>query len=174
MSLEIPGSVETPGLLHNSLGDPYSIKLVYPTFYGSLDVEIPFFTVSFPAAKERLAKKVQAGAKFFIYVTSPVRRVIGLAEAMGPAEYRGDDSPSRPWVVPMEWTIGPKLDGVSLKDIGLAVKARPGDSVYAIPTAIARRLSRALRRLSDLNQEEVARLRTRLGLGSAKQDRLAR
>jgi hypothetical protein len=166
--------LETPGLLHNSLGDPYSVKLVYPTLYGSLDVGIPFFTVSFPSAKEKLAKKVREGARFFIYVTSPVRRVIGLAEAMGPAEYRGDDSPSRPWVVPMEWTIGPKAIGVSFKDIGLTVKARPGDSVYAVPAETGKRLTRALRKLGDLDQEEVARLRTRFGLGPSKQERLAR
>ncbi|MGI6666095.1 MAG: hypothetical protein ACOX5Q_01395 [Bacillota bacterium] len=54
-------AAETPGLVHNSLGDPYSIKLVYPTFYRSLDVGIPYCTVSFPSGKERLAKQVQEG-----------------------------------------------------------------------------------------------------------------
>jgi hypothetical protein len=160
-------AAETPGLVHNSLGDPYSIKLVYPTFYRSLDVGIPYCTVSFPSGKERLAKQIQEGTLFFIYVTSPVRRVIGLAQAMGPAEYRGDVTPSRPWVVPMEWIIGPKADGVSFAEIGLEVRGRPGDSVYAIPVDAAVRLMEALRLLCDLDEAGVARLRSRFGLDAS-------
>jgi hypothetical protein len=160
---------ETPGLLHNSLGEPYSIKLVYPTFYRSLDVGIPYCTISFPAGKEGLAKQVQEGTQFFIYVTSPVRRVIGLARAMGPAEYRGEVTPSRPWVIPMEWLIGPKAGGVSLAETGLEVRARPGDSVYAVPEDNAVRLMDALRLLRDLDEAELARLRSRLELDASRQ-----
>jgi hypothetical protein len=159
---------ETPGLLHNSLGEPYSIKLVYPTFFRSLDVGIPYCTVSFPAGKERLAKQVREGTLFFIYITSPVRKVIGLAQAMGPAEFRGDVTPSRPWVIPMEWMIGPKAGGVSLSDVGLEVHARPGDSVYAIPEDAAKRLAEALVPLPDLDEAEVNRLRGRFGLDTAR------
>lgn len=152
---------ETPGLLHNSLGEPYSIKLVYPAFFRSLDVGIPYCTISFPAGKERLARQVREGTLFFIYVTSPVRKVIGLAQALGPAEFRGDVTPARPWVVPMEWVIGPKAGGVSMAEVGLEVRARPGDSVYAIPTNAAVRLMEALRPLPDLDEAEVDRLRSR-------------
>jgi hypothetical protein len=152
---------ETPGVVHNRLGDPYSIKLVYPAFYQSLDVGIPYCTIGFPTSKERLARKVQKGTNFFIYITTPVRRVIGLARAMGPAEYRGDVDPMRPFVVTLEWMVGPKADGVSFADVGLEIRARTGDSVYAIPPEIGVEFVERLQGLCDLDQAEVESLRER-------------
>lgn len=160
---------ETPGVLHNSLGELFSIKLVCPTFFRCLDIAIPYCTVSFPSSKEWLAKQVREGMHFFIYVTSPVRKVIGLARALGPAEFRGDVTPSRPWVVPMEWVIGPKASGVTFSEAGIAVRSRPGDTVYAIPEDVAKRLVDALIPLPDLDEAEVARLRSRFGVGEGRE-----
>lgn len=156
-----PSKAETVGVFHNQLGEPYSIKLVYPGFYHALDVGIPYCTIGFPNHKEKLAKLVEQGTLFFVYITSPVRRVIGLAQAMGSAEYRGDVDARRPWVVTLEWVIGPKADGVSFADVGLEVRARAGDSVYSIPVSVAASLMERLRSLCDLDQVEVARLRER-------------
>lgn len=154
---------ETPGVVHNRLGEPYSIKLVYPGFYRTLDVGIPYCTVGFPNNKAKLAKGIKQDNLFFVYITSPVRRVIGLAQAMGAAEYRGDVDPERPWVATLEWLVGPKADGVSFADVGLEIRARTGDSVYAIPADIAAEFVDRLNTLCDLDQAGVFALRERFG-----------
>jgi hypothetical protein len=69
----------------------------------------------------------------------------------------------------MEWLIGPKAGGVSLAETGLEVRARPGDSVYAVPEDNAVRLMDALRLLRDLDEAELARLRSRLELDASRQ-----
>lgn len=152
---------ETPLLRHNQLGEPYSIKLVYPGFYLGIKIGDATCTVGFPAIKERLAKRVQPGHLFFIYVTSPERRIIGMAQASEPAQYMPELDQKRPWSLTLAWVIGPKSQGVRFTDIGLQVKARVGDSTYSITDDVAAAIIGCLQDMDDLSEDELRKAKER-------------
>lgn len=152
---------ETPLLRHNQVGEPYSIKLVYPGFYLGMEAGDATCTVGFPAIKERLAKRVQIGHLLFIYVTSPERRIIGMAQASGPAEFLPERDPKRPWSLTLAWVIGPKSPGVKFADIGLQVKARVGDSTYSITDEVAAAIIARLQDMEELGPAELEKAKER-------------
>ena len=155
-----PGG-ESPLIRHNHLGESYSIKLVYPGFYLSINHRDLTSMIGFPLAKEKLAKKVQPGHLFFIYVTSPERRVIGLAQAVSAAMFTPERDYRRPWTVDLVWVLGPKMPGIQFTDIGLQIKARVGDSTYSITDEVAAVLIDRLQDMASLSQMELARQRER-------------
>lgn len=155
---------ESPLVRHNQLGDVYSIKLVYPGFYMSLTPRGLTATVGFPLSKEKLAKKVQPGHLFFIYVTSPERRVIGLAQAASSAVFAPEKDYRRPWQVDLVWVLGPKMPGVQFTDIGLQVKSRVGDSTYSITDEVAAALVDRLQDMPGLSAMELAKQKERYQL----------
>ena len=152
---------ETSLIRHNQLGETYSVKLVYPGFYLAMRHEDTTCTVGFPAVKERLAKRITPGHLFFIYVTSPERRLIGMAQASGPAEFAPERDFKRPWALDLHWVIGPKSPGVQFSDIGLQVKARVGDSTYSITEEVAAAIIERLQGMDDLGPAELEKQKER-------------
>lgn len=152
---------ETPLIRHNQLGEVYSVKLVYPGFYLAMMPNGLTTVVGFPVTKERLAKRVTPGHMFFIYVTSPERRIIGMAQATGPAEFAPEKDFKRPWSVDLAWVIGPKMPGVQFTEIGLQIKARVGDSTYSITDEVASAIIERLQDMDDLGSVELSRLKER-------------
>lgn len=143
---------ETPLVRHNRLGERYSIKLVYPGFYLTMTHGADTCAVGFPTMKEKLAKRAKPGHLFFIYVTSPEQRIIGLAQVLGPAEFLPERDFKRPWVLDLAWVLGPKIPGVRFSEIGLRVKARIGDSIYGITDGVAGALTEKLGDMAALDQ----------------------
>ena len=161
----VPGlSEEALFISHNRLGRLYTIKLVYPDFYLGLDLGSQSCWVGFPTAKERLAKQVESGHCFFVYVTAPERRVIGAAQAMGPARYEPQRDYQRPWQVELAWLIGPKTPGLKFQDIGLQVKSRVGDSCYSVTEEVASVIVERLSEMEDLGASELERKQRRYGM----------
>lgn len=160
----LANGAESPLIRHNQLGETYSIKLVYPGFYLGMSTRELTTTIGFPLSKERLAKRVQPGHLFFIYVTSPERKVIGLAQSTGHAVFTPEQDFKRPWSVQLAWLIGPKSPGVGFADIGLQVKARIGDTTYSITDEVAAALIDRLQDMSDLSSLELSRLKDRYRL----------
>ncbi len=152
---------ETPLIRHNQIGETYSIKLVYPGFYLTMRPGDTTCSVGFPAIKERLAKRITPGHLFFLYVTSPERRIIGMAQAAGPAEFAPERDFKRPWSLELAWVIGPKSPGVQFTDIGLQVKARVGDSTYSITEEVAAAIIERLQDMADLRPADLAKQQDR-------------
>jgi hypothetical protein len=117
--------------------------------------------VGFPTSKERLAKRVPPGHLFFVYVTSPERRVIGMGQVAGPAEFSPEKDFKRPWSISLAWVIGPKMPGLQFSDIGLQIKARVGDSTYSISDEVAAAIIDRLQDMEDIGSTELGRLKER-------------
>jgi len=160
----LANGAESPLIRHNQLGETYTIKLVYPGFYLGMSTRELTTTIGFPLSKERLAKRVTPGHLFFIYVTSPERRVIGLAQATGHAAFTPEQDFKRPWSVQLAWLIGPKSPGVGFADIGLQIKARIGDTTYSITDEVAAALIDRLQDMNDLSSLELSRLKEKYRL----------
>lgn len=139
---------------HNHVGTPYSIKLVYPAFYHEICAGHEEFKVGFPKFKRKLAKKVESGHLFFVYVTSPEKWIIGLGRVVDPArELEGEHK--RPYQVSLKWVVGPKSVGVKFTDADLIIKPRIGDSLYALEMKDALRIIERLRKLPDATSEDL-------------------
>ena len=164
----LPGSPEDAAealfINHNKLGRLYTIKLVYPDFYLGLDLGSQRCWVGFPAAKEKLAKQVESGHCFFVYVTAPERRLIGAAQAMGPVQYEPGRDYQRPWQLELAWLVGPKSPGLRFQDIGLQVKSRVGDTCYSTTEAVAQVIVERLSAMEDLGAHELERKQRRYGM----------
>ncbi len=155
---------EAPLILHNRLGRAYTIKLVYPGFYLSVNHGQVKFQIAFPLKKENLAKTVAPGHLFFVYVTSPVRRIIGLGRAMRHASFEPERDYRNPWSLDMTWLIQPKMPGVGFADIGLDVAPRVGDSTYSINEEVAAAIIRRLERMDDMTPADLALIKDRYRL----------
>lgn len=150
-------SQESPSVKHNSVGAPYSVKLVYPGFYNEIDIDSKGFVVGFPKSKRRLAKQIETGHLFFMYVTSPEKWIIGLGRVLTPAREIGAGEGKRPFEVPLEWVIGPKSVGVRFVDVDLVVRPRIGDSLYALDVKDGLRIIARLRELPDVTRGDLDR-----------------
>lgn len=134
----------------------YSIKVIYPGIYHHLDEPL---RAGFPKNRRSLARRVAKGSHMFIYVTSPEKWIIGMAEVTGPAEADLGANPKWPYVVPLRWEIGPKAIGVKFSDVGIDIRPRIGDTLYALGTDKAEEIKALLRQKPDLTAQDVARLR---------------
>lgn len=117
--------------------------------------------IGFPLTKEKLAKKVQPGHLFFIYVTSPERSIIGMGQAGSHAVFSPETDYKRPWIVELVWVIGPKTPGVRFADIGLQVRARVGDTTYAITGEVASAIIDRLQDMGNFSSADLARQKER-------------
>lgn len=124
----------------------YVIKLVYPGIY----LEIDELKAAFPKNRLKIAKKVEQGSYMFIYVTSPEKKIIGLTRVLDTV--KESENIRWPYYLPLEWVIGPKLMGVTFKDVALDIRPRVGDTIFSLPTDKALGIIDVLNSQQDLDE----------------------
>ena len=133
--------------------DDYMIKLVYTGIYdktkGNTALEI-----GFPKNRRKLAQDITVGQKMFIYVTSPVKKIIGLMTVKNGMQESGDPNSRWPYNIKLEWEIGPK-QGVSFSEIGLPIRPRVGDTLYSIDLDKAKDIINLLNQQDDLSDSNI-------------------
>jgi len=126
----------------------WMIKLVHPSIYAQKEQ----LSVGFARNRRKIAASIYPDQKMFIYVTVPVKRIIGLATVIGKMEVIEENR--WPYQVPLKWEIGPKEVGISLKDAGMDVRPRPVDSLYGITEEIAEKVIQILIEQKDISKEQ--------------------
>lgn len=130
----------------NSAGD-WSIKVVYPGIF----VQGKYPTAGFPKNRKKTAEQVTPGQIMFVYCTSPLKRLVGMAKVTSSMKVVGGQWP---YSVDLEWVLGPK-QGVTFADAGLDIRPRVGDTLYAISEEAAHRIIKLLEDQSDLSDETI-------------------
>lgn len=110
---------------------PSQNKFMVKIMYDELLKRIDSPTVGFPNTQVgRLkAEKLNDDDIMFIYVTSPIQKIIGLAKVKGP--YFRENS-RWPHQVPIDWIIPPRDPGVMLKEANITYRPNRGDSEFWI------------------------------------------
>ncbi|MBE6184523.1 hypothetical protein [Heyndrickxia ginsengihumi] len=125
----------------------WMIKVVYPGIYDP--DKSP--SVGFPHNRRKIAEQIKVGQMMFIYVTRPVKKIIGLTRVV--SSVKPSDG-KWPYVVDLEWIIVPK-PGLTLAEAGLNIRPRIGESLYAIKKSAADRILQQLNEQPDLDMEEI-------------------
>lgn len=125
----------------------YMIKLVYPGIFGQ--IENP--KAGFPKNRRTVAEQLSPGQYMFIYVTSPEKKIIGLTKVV--SELNITDG-RWPYSVDLEWVISPKL-GISLKELDLDIRPRPGDTIFGLTDSKAEEIITALNNQPDLDESTL-------------------
>jgi len=130
----------------NSAGE-WSIKVVYPGIYQ--EGRTP--TAGFPKNRKKTAEQVSPGQAMFVYVTSPIKKIIGMTRVVSSMKQVGGQWP---YSVDLDWVIGPK-QGVSFNDVDLGIRPRIGDTLYQINEDVAQRIIKKLEEQDDLTDEMI-------------------
>jgi hypothetical protein len=133
--------------------DDYMIKIVYTGIYSKIKANAPI-EIGFPKNRRKLAKDISVGQKMFIYVTSPVKKIIGLMTVISEMQESGKPEDRWPYNIKLEWEIGPK-QGVSFSDIGLPIRPRVGDTLYSIDIDKAKDIISLLNKQDDLTDSNL-------------------
>lgn len=128
--------------------DDYMIKLVYAGIYEKV-LASDALMIGFPKNRKKLSVQISVGQKMFIYVTSPVKKIIGLMSVIKEVE---ETSGRWPYSVTLKWDIRPK-QGVGFSDVGLEIRPRVGDTLYAITEDKAKTIINELNKQKDLTEE---------------------
>lgn len=132
----------------NNTVDDYMIKLFFPGIYGHLDNP----TAGFPKNRRGVSEKLYPGQYMFIYVTSPVKKIVGLAKVVSTVK---ENPGSRwPYYVELEMVIKPRA-GVTLSECGLDIRPRPGDTLYSISKNKANEIIDKLKSQDELDQSTL-------------------
>lgn len=138
--------------------DDYMIKLVYTGIYAKIK-DGNSTVIGFPKNRRKLAEQISVGQKMFIYVTSPVKKIIGLMRVVKGIE----ESTGRwPYIITLNWEIGPK-QGIGFADIGLQIRPRVGDTLYAITNEKAKEIIDLLNEQQDLPKSTIDFLASEYG-----------
>lgn len=130
--------------------DDFMIKIVYTGIYPMI-VESDTLKIGFPKNRKKLAEQISLGQKMFIYVTSPVKKIIGLMTVVKEIE---ETSGRWPYSITLKWEIGPK-QGVGFLEAGLQIRPRVGDTLYAITHEKAKTLVDMLNKQPNLPSETL-------------------
>lgn len=145
---EIQGKEETD--TQTNVVDDYMIKLVYTGIYSKIR-NGGSTIIGFPKNRRKLAEQISVGQNMFIYVTSPVKKIIGLMKVIKGVE---EAAGRWPYIITVTWEIGPK-QGISFSDVGLQIRPRVGDTLYAITDDKAKELISLLKGQPDLPQSTI-------------------
>ncbi|KAB2488049.1 hypothetical protein [Priestia endophytica] len=125
----------------------YMIKLVHPEIYCQIDNP----KLGFPKNRRGIAQQLSPGHFVFIYVTSPEKKIIGLTKVVSNLTFTEG---KWPYSVDLEWIIPPKL-GLSLRDLGLDMRPRPGDTIFGLTDEKAQEIIGALNSQDDLDDSTL-------------------
>ncbi len=126
----------------NTVSD-YMIKVFYPGLY----CEIKEPKSGFPKNRRKTAEQITPGQYIFVYLTSPVKKVIGLTKVISPLKEVGGQWP---YSFDLEWVIGPKK-GFTFKELGLDIRPRIGDTLYGFTNDKAEEIIEKLNEQADLD-----------------------
>ncbi|MEQ6377425.1 hypothetical protein RZN25_11410 [Bacillaceae bacterium S4-13-56] len=128
----------------------WNVKLGYPdVILKSIDNP----GIGFPKNKQPLANKVKPGTKVFIYLTHPVKRIIGYGEVSSAMKTVHGDR--WPYQFDVDWIVGPCFPGVSFKDVDLDIRPRPGDTNFKIHPKDARNVIDQLKKQRRITQDDI-------------------
>lgn len=156
---EMNCSVENIKLINDNISskghvsNPF-IKIIYPGFLNDLDYK----KIGFPKNRKKLAEQISLRIKqgeiieCFIYLTHPVKKVVGLVRLTSEMQEISSE-PRWPYQFSYEFIIRPKY-GVGLMDVGIGKRCRPGDTVISIDNKTAQNLVEILNKQVDLTEEE--------------------
>lgn len=133
--------------------DDYMIKLVYTGVYSKIKRNTSL-EIGFPKNRKKLAENISVGQKMFVYVTSPVKKIIGLMTVSRAMQTSKDPNGRWPYNIELTWEIGPK-QGVSFNDIGLPIRPRVGDTLYSIDIDKANEIIKQLKKQDDLSESNI-------------------
>lgn len=125
----------------------YMIKVVYPGIFCMINEP----KAAFPKNKRRIAEQIELGQYMFIYVTSPEKRIIGMTKITLKMKEVGG---RWPYSVELDWVIGPKA-GVTLKEAGLDIRPRVGDTLFGLSDETAQEIISLLNEQDDLDQNTL-------------------
>lgn len=109
----------------NNSGD-YMIKILYPDMSSLWLGDNP--GVSFAENEKKLAEEIQVGQYMFIYITSPINKIIGIGKVTSSMQ---NVKGKLPYTIPFEWVIKP-TSGISFKEVGLDIRLKIGDTLFSI------------------------------------------
>lgn len=149
---EMQGKEETDTKIN--VVDDYMIKLVYTGVYAKIKEDGHSLLIGFPKNRRKLAEQISVGQKMFIYVTSPVKKIIGLMKVVKEVEECKDPESRWPYIITLEWEVGPK-QGIAFTDVGLDIRPRVGDTLYAITGEKAKEITDKLQEQPDLSKSTI-------------------
>ncbi|MBL0386826.1 hypothetical protein JJB07_09185 [Tumebacillus sp. ITR2] len=103
------------------------IKIVYPDFLLSTENLVAGWPRTVIGLQ--FAKKVRVGQELAIYITDPIKKVVGIVKVTGDYIHRPESQ--WPYQTPVEWVVGPK-EGLSLHNLGFDISPNKGDTGYVI------------------------------------------
>ncbi|WEK54568.1 MAG: hypothetical protein P0Y55_00355 [Candidatus Cohnella colombiensis] len=125
----------------------YMIKIVYPGIFARVDK----LNAGFPNNRKKVALQLTKGQFMFLYVTSPEKKIMGLARVASECKQIGG---RWPYSVDLEWVIHPK-PGISLTEAGLDIRPRVGDTLFSITDEKAHQIFAALNSQDDLDSNTL-------------------
>lgn len=140
--------------------DDYMIKLVYTGIYSSY-LKGKSAVIGFPKNRRKLAEQISVGQKMFVYVTSPEKKVIGLMTVVEELQV-GQANERWPYKIKTKWELGPK-PGIGFSDVGLQIRPRIGDTLYAITAEKAKEIIEQLSNQQDLDNATINYLAKKYG-----------
>lgn len=133
----------------NNTVDDYMIKLVFPGIYCNIDKP----TAAFPKNRRKIAEQLYPGQYMFMYVTSPVKKIIALAKVTSACK---ENPGSRwPYYVDLEWVIKPRTGLTLNEDCGLDIRPRPGDTLYSLSKDKANEIINKLKSQKELDENTL-------------------
>lgn len=125
----------------------YMIKVFYPGLYCEGDQP----TSGFPKNRKKTSEQITPGQYMFAYLTSPVKKIIGLTKVTSSMK---QVSGQWPYSVDLEWVIGPK-QGFTFNELGLDIRPRVGDTLYGLTDDKADEIIKKLKQQPDLDTQTL-------------------
>lgn len=145
-------TVENVKTMHDNLiakaylTNPF-IKVLYPDFYKYLTNP----RIGFPSNRYKLASQVRRGQLCYVYLTTPCKKVVALVKIVSDMIIT---TGRWPYVFEVEIVIPPKK-GVSLSEVGINKRLRPGDTQICISNQVNTDLMNKLQAQPDLTDQEI-------------------
>ena len=116
-----------------SISSGYGLKVLYADWVKRME------RLAFPKNRRTVAVNMQPGTKCLLYLTSPIKRIVGATIITGTVEDGEKKWPDHakefarwPYVVPHELITPTLKTGLTLEEAGIDFRPRPGDTFKAL------------------------------------------